>query len=127
MPKDKICGLNSNGTETVSPVTIRSVQPGAHTSISSQPAYDLDSACIECRNPSVWNTEHPRELIFHGISQETISMRKQRESPTCERKDAQTSRGPDSALHGGARVRRENGSRPGLFLEPCPYFMRDTR
>jgi len=67
MLKDEMFGLNFNGTETVGPDTTRSVQPGAPTSISGQPAHNLDSACIECHNPSVWNTEYPRELIFHGI------------------------------------------------------------
>jgi hypothetical protein len=51
--KDEMFGFNFDGTETVGPGTTRSVQPGAPTSISGQPAHNLDSACIECHNPSV--------------------------------------------------------------------------
>lgn len=64
--KDELFGLDFDGA-TVAPNATRTTTASAPTSIAGQPAHNIDSACLDCHNPAIWNPQYPNELILKGL------------------------------------------------------------
>lgn len=52
--KDELFGLDFDGSPVL-PGDTRGTTLSAPASITGQPAHDLDSVCLDCHNPTIWN------------------------------------------------------------------------
>ncbi|WP_286976172.1 hypothetical protein [Candidatus Aquicultor secundus] len=64
MLKDELFGVDIDGK----PIDVGQVRDHLVTqlSLASQPAQDLDSVCLDCHNPRIWN-HRAKEAFLHGL------------------------------------------------------------
>lgn len=75
MLKDNLFGVDFDGVTVVRPGEERTIPSGASGEFAEKirrsgvlgPAHDLDSVCLDCHNPGIWNPQYKNELILKGL------------------------------------------------------------
>lgn len=77
MLKDNLFGVDFDGETFVGPGETRSIPQGSdvpqeyidkiQASGVLGPVHDLDSVCLDCHNPNIWNPQYKNDLLLKGL------------------------------------------------------------